>query len=81
MTEPEIFVGIDIGGTNIKAVCIDKNGDIASTLQCKTPTRNPESVAIAVADLLKKLCVKYAISFGGLLSRRDKKRPCKCRQS
>jgi glucokinase len=56
-----MFIGIDIGGTNIKAVLTDSNGKTLSSGNCPTPG-TPEKIDTAILSLVDSLAVNAGIA-------------------
>ena len=57
------YVGVDIGGTNVKAGIVDENGKIV--IKSSIPTGRERAFEVIVSDIaeqIKKLCVDGAIS-------------------
>ena len=53
----ETYIGLDIGGTNIKAAVVDEQGRILRRDRTETPaSEGPEAVAAAGAELARRLC-------------------------
>ena len=49
------YLGVDLGGTNIKTAVCDENGHILSKAESKTPLPyHPEAIALSISDL----CIK-----------------------
>lgn len=73
------YIGIDLGGTNTRAVLIDsKNRTLRLRKEKTEPSKDPERVATQIARLLKSLChsrdieqnlAGCCIGLAGLLSR------------
>lgn len=51
-------IGIDLGGTNIKAVLIDEKGSILETMQLQTNENNTNNWKQGITDVLKTLLQK-----------------------
>lgn len=54
-----LYVGVDIGGTNISAALVDESGDVVERARRRTPRRGGsdeavEAILLAVQDLLEK---------------------------
>lgn len=57
-------VGIDIGGTSIKAVALDENDRIVQQAETPTPTRHPFNAVQAVETLLQQFCIHGTVPVG-----------------
>jgi polyphosphate glucokinase len=60
-------IGIDVGGTGIKAAIVDtKNGELTSErLRVETPSGGkPEEIAMAVRELVERLSPKHSLAAG-----------------
>ncbi len=56
------YIGIDLGGTNIRVVLLNENNKIIKYLKEKTdPSKKPEKVAAQTAKLIKDMQVDYEI--------------------
>ena len=62
---PEYSIGVDLGGTNMRAAAIDRNGKMLHKIWGSTDlTRGPEAV---VEDMAKSIeALTHAIGTGGL---------------
>jgi glucokinase len=50
-----IIIGVDLGGTSIKAIAVDRKNTILATAKTKTPSSpSPKAVAAEIAGLVKK---------------------------
>ena len=57
-------IGVDLGGTNIKAGLVDADHHIVDSVSCKTNLPRPrEEVEQAIAGLCEELCSKAGLSF------------------
>lgn len=63
------YIGIDLGGTNIKAGIVDENGKLLSSKSVKTNCPRP---AEAIMDDMATLCVDVAKDFGLTLDEIEK---------
>lgn len=57
-------VGIDIGGTSIKAVVVDEDSRIVQRAETPTPARHPFHTVQAVEALLHQFCISEAVPIG-----------------
>lgn len=62
----ERFIGIDIGGTNIAAGVIDKEGKIYFSGSTKTPTESPQAIADACFELCNKMLKDNGLTFSDI---------------
>ncbi len=68
------YIGIDLGGTNIRAVLLDEDNKVIKLKKDKTDiSKKPERVALQTANLIKNMQVKsglkgICIGLAGLLS-------------
>ena len=53
MTAQALYLGIDIGGTNIKSGLIDKSGQITNQYKRKTPQNLPD-LKLAIIDIVNQ---------------------------
>lgn len=61
------YIGIDLGGTNIKAAVVTETGKIIDELSCPTHAESGAEAAInAIASLIEKLAGKYTVSGVGM---------------
>lgn len=51
-----MYIGIDVGGTNLKAGLVDETGRIVKAERIPLDFQGPESFAASLADLSKKVC-------------------------
>jgi len=56
-----MFVGIDIGGTNIKGILTDKSGKILSFRETETP-ENAKDIDTAIFNLIENLATSASVS-------------------
>jgi len=52
---PESVIGVDVGGTKIRAGTIARDGSIGRSLEVETPTDGPESFFEALFDIVEQL--------------------------
>ena len=50
-----VFIGIDLGGTNLKSVLLDSNGCLLAEKECLTPKKSSELIP-AIIKLSSELC-------------------------
>ena len=62
----EVFVGVDLGGTNIKAVLMDRSHAAGRVAQVPTPPE-PGQVVEQMADVARKLLAEGGLSAGDVL--------------
>jgi glucokinase len=64
--EPELVIGVDLGGTKILAGVGDRAGAIGKTLEVPTPTENQESVLDGIESVIEAVIERgvAAIGFG-----------------
>lgn len=55
------YVGIDVGGTNLKAGLVDEQGRLLAAERCPLDYRDPESFAKTVADLARAAAEKGGV--------------------
>lgn len=60
-----LTVGIDVGGTNIRASVIDASGEVLDTVQAPTP-HSAKALEDALARSVRELCQRHAIGAVGL---------------
>ena len=60
------YIGIDIGGTNIKAGCVDASGTVLKTAATPTPADNIDALVSAVSSLAETLSADVAIAGIGI---------------
>lgn len=53
MTAQALYLGIDIGGTNIKSGLVDKSGQITNQYKLKTPQNLPD-LKLAIIDIVNQ---------------------------
>lgn len=53
MTAQTLYLGIDIGGTNIKSGLVDKSGQITNQDKRKTPQNLPD-LKLAIIDIVNQ---------------------------
>src|SRR5688572_4049022 len=58
------YIGIDIGGTNIKAARIDTFGAVAESARAATPANNLEEFIAAISGLVSKLQANASVAVG-----------------
>jgi len=63
MSEPEIAIGIDVGGTNIKAIVVDSAGRELARQGASTP-EDADRLLVAVGGMARQLGVERARWFG-----------------
>lgn len=61
------YLGVDLGGTNIKAALVSENGEIIK--EAATPTNLPRT-AQEVCDDIAALCLQLSAGGGGCRHRR-----------
>lgn len=59
-------IGLDIGGTGIKAGLVDTEGNVISRYEIPTPADNPQAVEDAVVELITSLSADNAIIAAGV---------------
>ncbi|MFI6165724.1 ROK family protein [Nocardia sp. NPDC051052] len=60
-----LTVGIDVGGTNIRASVIDSSGEVLDTVQAPTP-HSAKALEDALARSVRELCQRHPIGAVGL---------------
>jgi len=60
------YIGIDIGGTGIKAALTDDSGVVLETVKTPTPTENLKGLVSAVSTLVGKLRQKASVAAVGV---------------
>ena len=79
MTSPRKAIGVDLGGTNVRAALVREDGSIARFIREKTPVKEgPEATAQLIAKMSKELAaaggvVGIGIGSPGPLSRKDRR--------
>lgn len=61
-----LTVGIDIGGTNVKAGVVDPDGSVVEALSRQTPTHSPRATEDAIADVVAELAGRHVIAAVGI---------------
>lgn len=61
-----LTIGIDVGGTNVKAGVVDPDGTMLLELTRPTPTRSPRTTEDAIADVVAELGTDYPIGAVGI---------------
>lgn len=51
-------IGVDVGGTTVKAGLVSDDGSLSDTSSCPTPTQSADRVAAAIAEAVKALLDK-----------------------
>src|SRR5688572_22449579 len=60
------YIGIDIGGTTIKAARVDPGGTVVESDSAPTPANNLERLIAAIADLVSKLTANASVAAVGV---------------
>ncbi len=61
-----LTVGIDVGGTNVKAGVIDPDGAVVESLSRQTPTSSPRATEDAIADVVAELAGRHVVAAVGI---------------
>ncbi|MBO8163581.1 MAG: mannose-6-phosphate isomerase, class I [Brevibacillus sp.] len=66
-TDADYRIGVDIGGTNLRAAVIDQSGHIVKKLSMKTfADKGPDFVIHNLASMLRDLTAEYSVSHIGI---------------
>lgn len=65
MTGTALTVGIDVGGTNIRASVVDAAGEVLDTVQSPTP-HSARALEDALARAVRELCARHPVAAVGL---------------
>ena len=57
-----MYIGIDVGGTNLKAGLVDENGKILAVERTPLDFRGPESFAATLASLAKAVMASGGVA-------------------
>src|SRR5204862_170651 len=81
MKRDELYVGVDLGGTNVRAAVIDIAGHVLGQEKHRLLSREPPQVAEAVVRAAKTACGAAAPrrTPGGTISRRGRATTCASR--
>lgn len=67
----KIAIGVDIGGTNIKAVCMSENGKVLERITESTPSNNiMEKLTVILKALLKTEVIGIGFGIAGIIDRK-----------
>ena len=61
-----LAIGIDIGGTNVKAGVVDEDGLVLESLLCDTPSTSPRDVEDVIADVVGTLAGRHHVVAVGI---------------
>lgn len=61
-----LTVGIDVGGTNVKAGVVDPDGVVVRGLSRTTPTTTPRATEDAIAEVVAELAVDHPVAAVGI---------------
>ena len=61
-----LSVGIDVGGTNVKAGVVDPDGAVLESLSTSTPTSTPRATEDAIAAVVGELAGRHAVAAVGI---------------
>src|SRR5260370_19798888 len=64
MKREELYVGVDLGGTNVRAAVVDPNGHVLGQEKHRLLSREPPQVAEAVVRAAKTACGAAGLPFG-----------------
>jgi glucokinase len=60
-----LTVGVDVGGTSVRAGVVDENGEVRDTARAPTP-RTDTALEEAIASVVAELCGRHRIAAAGL---------------
>src|SRR5476651_2259716 len=66
MKRDELYVGVDLGGTNVRAAVIDPAGRVLGQEKHRLQSREPPQVAEAIVRAAKTACGAAGLPFGEL---------------
>ena len=66
MNRDELYVGVDVGGTNVRAAVVDVDGHVLGQEKHRLQSREPPQVAEAVVRAAKTACGAAGLPFGEL---------------
>ncbi|HET6683883.1 MAG TPA: ROK family protein [Gaiella sp.] len=61
---PESVIGVDVGGTKIRAGTIARDGSVGRSLEVETPTEGPEPLFEALFDIVEELLPEGSSAIG-----------------
>jgi glucokinase len=64
--QQRLAIGIDIGGTKVKAGVVDEDGTVLERLMRDTPSTSPPEVEDTIADLVTELSTRHAVMAVGI---------------
>src|SRR2546423_5227942 len=64
MKRDELYVGVDLGGTNVRAAVVDNAGHVLGQEKHRLLSREPPQVAEAVVRAAKTACGAAGLPFG-----------------
>ncbi len=63
---PMLAIGIDIGGTVVKAGVVDEDGEVLEVMARETPSTSAAEVEDTIADVVRELAARHVIAAVGI---------------
>ncbi|MFL6137494.1 MAG: ROK family glucokinase [Frankiaceae bacterium] len=61
-----LTIGVDVGGTNVRAGVVDDSGCIIHRVQRSTPVANREAVLASIAEAIRECSAAHAVAIAGV---------------